>query len=130
MTASYLAQKFTRIMTKMVTQFFISIIRIYQRLISPFIVARCRFYPTCSQYGYTALHWHGVWRGLLLISARIARCHPLGSSGIDFVPLPLYRFHYIYVAQTTVMTWYQGYGVYRDIYHYGAHLNCWLNKKY
>ena len=29
---------------------------------------------------------------------RICRCHPWGGSGIDFVPLPLYRYHFHFVA--------------------------------
>lgn len=121
--------KFNRVMAQIMVKFFLIFIGFYQQVVSPFIPARCRFYPTCSQYGRTALHWHGAWRGLLLTSARIGRCHPLGDSGIDFVPLPLYRFHYEYVPPSTANILYHGSGIYRDTCHYGAHLNGWLLNK-
>lgn len=70
------------------------LVNFYRYVISPLLPARCRFYPTCSSYALEALHLHGGFRGFLLILRRICRCHPLGSSGVDFVPLPLYRFRY------------------------------------
>lgn len=69
----------------------LTIIKGYQTLISPLLPARCRYYPTCSEYGKTAVIWHGPARGGWLAVKRICRCHPLGGHGIDFVPLPLYK---------------------------------------
>ena len=46
----------------------------------------CRFYPTCSNYMIEALYVHGTFKGLYLGFKRIARCNPLGGSGIDLVP--------------------------------------------
>lgn len=66
----------------------------YQNGISPLLPARCRYYPTCSQYGLQAVAWHGSVKGGWLLAKRISRCHPLGGHGIDFVPLPLYRFEF------------------------------------
>jgi uncharacterized protein len=48
--------------------------------------ARCRFWPTCSQYAYEAVERHGAARGVLLAARRILRCHPLGKAGFDPVP--------------------------------------------
>ena len=46
----------------------------------------CRYEPTCSQYTYTALERHGVFRGGWLAAKRLARCQPWGGSGYDPVP--------------------------------------------
>ena len=38
-------------------------IRFYRRFISPLKPPSCRFYPTCSEYGLTAIARYGVIRG-------------------------------------------------------------------
>ena len=76
----------------------IKLIKAYQVLISPLLAARCRYYPTCSQYGIDALRWYGL-RGVWMALRRVISCHPWGGSGIDFVPLPLYRFKYTSTVQ-------------------------------
>ncbi len=65
---------------------FIWLIKLYQYGISPIIGPKCRFTPTCSQYGLEAFKKYGVWRGCWLTLKRVSRCHPLGGSGYD--PLP------------------------------------------
>ena len=64
----------------------IQLIRVYQRLVSPLIPPRCRFYPTCSSYAVEALRQHGVLRGSWLTLRRLVRCHPLNPGGVDPVP--------------------------------------------
>ena len=76
------------------------LINFYQKIISPVIPARCRYYPTCSNYGKQALLWHGGWRGGWLLLKRLGRCHPLGRHGIDFVPLPLASYKYVVISST------------------------------
>lgn len=61
-------------------------VRAYQLLLAPFAGGACRFTPSCSAYALEALTTHGVWRGGRLALARVAKCHPFGSSGIDPVP--------------------------------------------
>ncbi len=61
----------------------ISIIRFYQHFISPLLPPSCRFYPTCSQYTIKALEKYGFWRGIILGSKRILRCHPFSDGGYD-----------------------------------------------
>ena len=65
---------------------FIALIRVYQMLISPLLGPKCRFTPTCSQYGIQALKKYGLIKGGWLTLKRIARCHPWGGHGYD--PLP------------------------------------------
>lgn len=65
---------------------FLFIIKVYQKLISPFLPSSCRFQPTCSHYVKEALITHGVIKGSFLGMKRILRCHPWGGSGHDPVP--------------------------------------------
>ena len=97
----------------------------YQKLISPLLPARCRYYPTCSNYGKQALAWHGVRAGSWLLLKRIGSCHPLGGHGIDFVPLPLSSYHYQYVPFSELATSVkvQGLYVFRDNKGYVSRLN-------
>lgn len=61
-------------------------IRFYQRFITPYTPATCRYYPTCSAYAVTALREHGALRGSWLALRRLGRCHPWSGGGIDHVP--------------------------------------------
>ncbi len=62
-------------------------IRFYQRRISPNTPPRCRFYPTCSAYTYTAIEQYGAMRGSLMGLWRILRCNPWNPGGYDPVPV-------------------------------------------
>lgn len=79
----------------MITKLLLIFIRLYQKFISPILPARCRYYPTCSAYAHTALKTHSLSSALILITKRLLSCQPFGGSGIDFVPIPLYRYHFI-----------------------------------
>ncbi len=62
-------------------------IRLYQNTISRTLPSdTCRFYPTCSHYGYQAIYKHGAIKGSLLAAGRIVRCNPYNSGGYDPVP--------------------------------------------
>ncbi len=71
----------------MFKKLFLLIIRFYQKVISPLFPPTCRFYPTCSHYGYEAIERFGVIRGSYLAMKRILRCNPLCKGGYDPVPL-------------------------------------------
>ncbi|MEM9739096.1 MAG: membrane protein insertion efficiency factor YidD [Pseudomonadota bacterium] len=61
----------------------------YKLTLSPLFHAfgtRCRYVPTCSEYAAAAVSRHGAWAGLWMATARLARCHPFGGSGLDPVP--------------------------------------------
>lgn len=64
----------------------IFLIRIYRLLISPLIGSNCRYSPSCSEYGITALKKHGVFKGSFLTVRRIIRCNSLFRGGYDPVP--------------------------------------------
>lgn len=64
----------------------IASVRFYQKAISPFLGAHCRYTPTCSQYALEALKKYGAWKGARLALKRIFSCHPWGRQGYD--PLP------------------------------------------
>ena len=66
---------------------FLSLIRFYQRSISPAFPARCRFRPTCSAYAYEAIAKYGVGKGTWLAFKRLLRCNPF-YEGDHYDPVP------------------------------------------
>lgn len=63
-----------------------SLIRVYQKLVSPTLSPNCRYQPTCSAYALEAVERYGVLKGGWLAVKRIGRCHPLRPGGHDPVP--------------------------------------------
>ena len=61
-------------------------VKAYQYSLSPLIGFHCRHLPTCSHYADQAIQRFGLWAGGWMALARLARCHPFGTSGLDFVP--------------------------------------------
>jgi putative membrane protein insertion efficiency factor len=59
---------------------------IYRHTLSVLLGPRCRHLPSCSEYADEALRRHGLWAGGWMTLARLLRCHPWGTSGLDFVP--------------------------------------------
>lgn len=70
----------------MIRKPFLWMIRAYQLILSPLLPSSCRFYPTCSHYGYEAIEKHGLLRGGWLTVKRVARCNPFCKGGYDPVP--------------------------------------------
>lgn len=62
------------------------LIRLYQRTISQIMPPTCRFYPSCSEYGYQAIAKYGFFQGGWMAVKRIARCNPFNPGGNDPVP--------------------------------------------
>ena len=58
-------------------------VRLYQRLMSPLMPARCKYHPTCSAYAVEAVRSYGVARGTVLAAWRLLRCNPLSNGGVD-----------------------------------------------
>jgi uncharacterized protein len=59
----------------------VALLGFYRRFISPIKPKVCRFYPSCSQYTQEALIKYGLFKGLLMGSKRLARCHPFNPGG-------------------------------------------------
>jgi hypothetical protein len=68
-------------------------IKLYQKTLSPdhgFFKHHhphgyCRFYPTCSEYGYQAIKKYGLLVGGVKTVWRIFRCNPWSKGGVDEV---------------------------------------------
>ncbi|MEI6044283.1 MAG: membrane protein insertion efficiency factor YidD [Chloroflexota bacterium] len=65
----------------------LGLIKLYQMTISRLLPANtCRFYPSCSHYGYEAIDKYGFFKGGWLAIKRIAKCQPFHPGGYDPVP--------------------------------------------
>ena len=73
-------------MSRLLAWIFIVQIRIYKGVISPILPARCRYTPTCSEYGIQAIQKYGPFKGGWLTLKRIGSCHPWGGHGHDPIP--------------------------------------------
>ena len=73
-------------LNKAITWILVAPIIFYQKFITPYTPASCRFTPTCSEYARQALVKYGPIKGLALAIWRILRCNPWGGSGYDPVP--------------------------------------------
>lgn len=45
--------------------------------------SKCKFIPTCSNYGIEALNRYGAIKGSILTIKRVMRCNPLSKGGYD-----------------------------------------------
>ncbi|MCC5978636.1 MAG: membrane protein insertion efficiency factor YidD [Salinarimonas sp.] len=62
------------------------LITVYRYSLSGLIGRQCRHLPSCSEYTHEAIGQYGLWRGGWMGLARICRCGPGGTHGIDNVP--------------------------------------------
>jgi len=66
---------------------FLALIWLYQHTLSRLMPPNtCRFYPTCSHYGFEAIRKYGAIRGGLMAAWRVLRCNPFNPGGYDPVP--------------------------------------------
>jgi len=62
----------------------LALIRLYQKTISKALPENtCRFYPSCSHYGYQAIYKYGAVKGLFIAIRRLLRCNPFNPGGYD-----------------------------------------------
>lgn len=77
----------------------IGIIRyVYKPVLSPILAAlgaRCRFYPSCSEYAIECLQDLPIIQAVVKIAWRLLRCQPLCDGGDDFPRIGRQHIHYI-----------------------------------
>jgi hypothetical protein len=62
----------------------LGLIRLYQMTLSRGLPANtCRFYPSCSHYGYQAVYKYGAFKGSFMAIWRVIRCNPFNTGGYD-----------------------------------------------
>lgn len=59
------------------------LIRAYQKGYSEHVAPSCRFYPSCSHYGYQAIYKYGALKGSVMAAWRVLRCNPFNPGGYD-----------------------------------------------
>jgi hypothetical protein len=64
----------------------LGLIYLYKRTLSPLLPPACRYYPTCSEYGFEAIQKYGVLKGGWIAARRVLRCTPFHPGGYDPVP--------------------------------------------
>jgi len=74
-------------LTRIPQTLLLALIRLYQLTFSRLMPPNtCRFYPSCSRYGFEAIRKHGAIKGSLLAGWRVLRCNPFNPGGFDPVP--------------------------------------------
>ena len=71
-----------------------ALIKVYQLTVSPLLGPTCKYYPSCSHYGFEAVRRHGAIKGSVMAAWRVLRCNPWSNGGVDEVPAkgePLFR---------------------------------------
>ena len=71
------------VITNILKIIILGIIKAYKYLISPFLGANCRYFPSCSDYLYLSIQKKGILVGLYLGVIRLIKCNPWGGSGYD-----------------------------------------------
>ena len=62
---------------------FVLMIKAYQKLISPLLTPRCKYYPSCSTYAELAISELGI-KGFFMAITRLVRCNPFSNGGVDY----------------------------------------------
>lgn len=65
----------------------LALIRFYRQWLSPALPGKCRFTPTCSEYGLQAIEKYGAYKGSWLTFKRLLRCNPF-YHGDYYDPVP------------------------------------------
>jgi len=64
------------------------IVNLHQKKISPYLNkkgSKCRFYPSCSNYGLRSIEKYGFFKGWTKTIGRILRCTPWNNnSHVDY----------------------------------------------
>lgn len=64
--------------------FILTMIRLYQKYLSPITGNQCRFYPTCSSYAVLLFTYYPMYKAIPMSIWRILRCNPYNEGGIEY----------------------------------------------
>lgn len=70
-------------MSQIARTLMLGLLRGYKWAVSPLLPPACRYVPTCSDYAMEAVERYGLFRGSLMATARVFRCHPFAKGGYD-----------------------------------------------
>ena len=73
-----------KLVSKIATAPFLTLIILWQKVIAPSLAPRCKYYPSCSQYTFDAIKGYGLF-GIAMGVWRIVRCNPWSYGGVDYV---------------------------------------------
>lgn len=71
---------------KLLSKSALMLIKFYQDAISPMLLPRCKYIPTCSQYATECYKKYNFFKATALTVYRILRCNPFSKGGYDPVP--------------------------------------------
>lgn len=61
----------------------LKLLNFYRKSLSPLMISRCRFIPTCSNYMIEAINKKGLLKGLGLGMLRLLKCNQFFPGGND-----------------------------------------------
>ena len=64
----------------------LTLIKAYKTYLSPLLPARCRFYPSCSEYALQAYTNFNFFYASWLTLKRLLRCNPFSRGFFDEIP--------------------------------------------
>jgi putative membrane protein insertion efficiency factor len=65
--------------------------------------AKCKYYPSCSNYAATAIRRYGL-KGLAMAAWRLLRCNPWSHGGVDYVDYELDSADALASMRTTMVS--------------------------
>lgn len=74
---------YIKIISYLLNLFVIMIIRVYQKFISPFLIRKCCYYPSCSAYVIGSLKKYNFFKAIYFSLLRILKCSSLNLGGYD-----------------------------------------------
>ncbi|MCJ8325829.1 MAG: membrane protein insertion efficiency factor YidD [Campylobacterales bacterium] len=82
-----------------------ALVRLYQKYISAFTPASCRYYPTCSQYALDQLENNSVFKAIYFTITRILKCNQLFDGGFDYPIIKMYKKKNIKFKKIKIIYW-------------------------
>lgn len=68
----------------MIKNFFLYLLKIYQKFFTLIGYGSCRYYPTCSEYAKWQIEKNNIIKALVFTTIRILKCNQLFDGGIDY----------------------------------------------